>query len=56
MLARSADKTFVDKNAEIRNFTDVNTTDWTYYEIMEAVNAHNHKTNGSMETWTSLKQ
>lgn len=56
MLARSADKNFVNSNSEIRRFSDVNTSNWAYYEIMEAVNAHNHKTNGSMETWTSLKQ
>lgn len=56
MLARSADKNFVNSNSEIRRFSDVNSSNWAYYEIMEAVNAHNHKTNGSMETWTSLKQ
>lgn len=56
MLARSADKNFVNSNSEICRFSDVNTSNWAYYEIMEAVNAHNHKTNGSMETWTSLKQ
>lgn len=49
-------KNFVDKNTEIRSFTDVNIANWAYYEIMEAVNAHNHKTNGSMETRTSLKK
>ena len=56
MLARSADKNFVNSNSEIRRFSDVNSSNWAYYEIMEAANAHNHKTNGSMETWTSLKQ
>ena len=55
MLARTADRNFVDGNAVTR-FSDVPSTYWAYYNIMEATNAHTHTIdNDGVESWTKLK-
>ena len=55
MLARTADRNFVDGSAVTR-FSDVPSTYWAYYNIMEATNAHTHTIdNDGVESWTKLK-
>ena len=57
VLNRSCDKNYVDTNKpSIKNFTDLPTSFWGYYEIMEAANAHDYNNNGSLETWTGLSK
>ena len=57
VLNRSCDKNYVDTNkASIKNFTDLPTSFWGYYEIMEAANAHDYSNSGSLETWTGLSK
>ena len=52
MLGRSADKRYVDQHAaELSRFTDVAKSFWGYYDIMEAVNAHDHEKKGREEYW-----
>ena len=54
MLARSADKAYVAATA-LRQFPDLSTSHWAYYQIMEASNAHGHRTNADgSESWTDL--
>lgn len=54
MLARSADKAYVDATA-LRQFPDLSTSHWAYYQIMEASNAHGHRTNADgSESWINL--
>ena len=56
MLGRSADKAFVDSHADtLTQFDDVSRTDWAYYQIMEATNAHDYKMSGGVEDWTRLQ-
>ena len=52
MLGRSADKDYVDTHEkELRQFCDVTSAYWAYYEIAEAANSHDYtKTNGT-ESW-----
>lgn len=52
MLGRSADKDYVDKNdASLKRFPDVAETNWAYYQIMEATNAHDFTVNDGVESW-----
>ena len=52
MLGRSADKTYVDQHADtLRQFQDVNASNWAYYEIAEATNAHEYTISGGTENW-----
>lgn len=56
MLERQADEEYVDKHtAELRQFADVTTENWAYYQIAEATNAHHYKKDGTTENWTGLK-
>ena len=56
MLGRSADTDFVDRHAYALNqFTDVPTTYWAYYQIMEATNAHDYRFKAGEEDWTGLR-
>ena len=51
MLARTADRNFVDSSAVTR-FDDVPTTYWAYYNIAEATTAHTHTIdNDGVESW-----
>lgn len=55
MLARTADRDFVDGNA-VTHFDDVPNTYWAYYSIAEATNAHTHTIdNDGVESWGKLK-
>ena len=55
MLGRTADKDYVDAHrGELTQFTDVSTSYWAYYQIMEATNAHDYDRTNSGEDWTRL--
>lgn len=56
MLGRSADRAYVDKHSdELRQFTDVGTDNWAYYDIAEATNSHDYAKSGSSEHWSDLR-
>lgn len=55
MLGRSADVDFVDDNGDLlTSFTDLSSTYWAYYNIMEATNGHDYYMEDSAEVWTDL--
>ena len=55
MLGRSADRTFIAEHAdELRSFSDVTTSHWSYYAVMEATNAYDFTKDNGVETWNSL--
>lgn len=55
LLGRTADSAYADSHS-IRAFPDVEKTNWAYYEIAEAANAHDYtKDDSGAETWTKLK-
>lgn len=55
MLGRSADEDYVERNIEeLTRFTDVPDTHWSYYNIMEATNAHDYDRVSGGEDWTRL--
>ena len=54
VLDRQADEEFVDSH-EVISFTDLSEEHWAYYEIMEAVNAHEYVVEDGAEIWQSLK-
>lgn len=55
MLGRSADRTFIAEHAdELRSFSDVANSHWSYYAVMEATNAHDFTKDNGVETWNSL--
>lgn len=52
MLGRSADKSYIDRNAdELVSFVDLSKTHWAYYTIMEATNSHDYTTSSNGESW-----
>ena len=52
MLGRAADQDYViDHQDELVQFVDLNRTHWAYYQIMEAVNAHDYTKTGGSENW-----
>ena len=52
MLARACDRSFT---GNVKNFVDVSTDHWAYYQIMEATNSHTHRYDADgYETWTGL--
>ena len=54
MLARSADREFIDGNA-VQHFSDVTPDAWYYYQIMEAANGHSHRySEDGYEVWNGL--
>lgn len=57
MLGRFADREFVAGHAdELNAFSDVTSTHWGYYHIVEATNSHTYtKPSTNVETWTELK-
>lgn len=56
MLGRNADKAFVDSHTkDLKKFPDVLSSQWFYYTVMEATNAHNHTGFNETEKWTGLK-
>ena len=55
MLGRAADKDYVDDHIdELRQFPDVSKTNWAYYNIVEATNAHDYTKSSGTETWTGV--
>lgn len=55
MLGRSADQAYVDQYSdELRQFSDVGTDNWAYYDIAEATNSHDYAKSGSGERWSDL--
>ena len=52
MLGRSADESYIDRNAdELVSFVDLSKTHWAYYTIMEATNSHDYTTSSNGESW-----
>ena len=52
MLGRSADESYIDRNAdELVSFVDLSKTHWAYYTIMEATNTHDYTTSSNGESW-----
>ena len=55
MLGRSADRTFIAEHAdELRSFSDVANSHWSYYAVMEATNAHDFTKDNGVEAWNGL--
>lgn len=55
MLGRSVDEAYVDSHKEaLTQFSDLASSHWAYYEIMEAVNAHDYSKSNGNETWIGL--
>ncbi len=51
MLGRAADKDYVDSHKDqLRQFPDVAQTNWAYYNIVEATNAHDYEKSGGTGT------
>lgn len=55
MLTRIPDKKFIDSDADVKTFKDIDKTHWAFYEIIEASNHHDYNLdiNGN-ETWTNI--
>lgn len=53
VLARSADREYLDSNVRPVFYWDVDPSDWYYYDIMEASAAHEYTGDVSLEQWTS---
>lgn len=54
-LDRAADRSFIDSHPEkIVSFQDLRSDFWAYDTIMEAVNAHDFKMNGTDEVWSEI--
>ena len=52
MLGRDADERFIDRNQDkLVSFTDLTSSHWAYYAIMEAANTHTYTRDGSTEVW-----
>ena len=55
MLGRSADTAYVDAHVdELRLFPDVTKSNWAYYPIVEATNAHDYQKTETGEQWIGL--
>ena len=53
MLGRAADEDYVDANSNIlREFTDLDTSLWAYYDIVEATNSHDYTKANGVERWS----
>ena len=52
MLERAADKEYIDSHIdELKQFNDISSDFWGYYQIMEAANSHSYDIYGSDEKW-----
>ena len=52
MLGRAADQEYVDDNlASLTQFSDLTSSHWAYYQIMEATNAHDYTRSDGVESW-----
>ena len=55
LLGRSADESYIDGGPEnLRRFTDLFGSHWAYYDIMEAVNAHDYEMTSYGENWVEI--
>ena len=53
MLNRSADVQYVDAHGDmLKDFPDVKSDSWYYYDVMEATNAHEYVKDQDTERWT----
>lgn len=51
VLGRYPDKAYIGKHPELNRFTDVKSSHWAYYIIVEAASAHDYEMNDRNETW-----
>lgn len=52
MLGRSADESYIDRNAdELVSFVDLSKNHWAYYTIMESTNSHDYTASSNGESW-----
>lgn len=54
VLSRSADQNFIAQSNKITVYTDLRTSHWAYYEMIEASNAHKYANTNEIEKWTQL--
>ena len=55
MLGRTPDQSFVDRSLDrLVSFSDLNSSHWAFYPIMEASNSHGHIKAGDSEQWTGI--
>ncbi len=55
MLGRTPDQSFVDRSLDrLVSFSDLNSSYWAFYPIMEASNSHDHIKAGGSEQWTGI--
>lgn len=55
MLGRTPDQSFVDRSLDrLVSFSDLNSSHWAFYPIMEASNSHDHIKAGGSEQWTGI--
>ena len=55
MLGRTPDQSFVDRSLDrLVSFSDLNSSHWAFYPIMEASNSHGHIKVGGSEQWTGI--
>lgn len=55
MLGRTPDQSFVDRSLDrLVSFSDLNSSHWAFYPIMEASNSHGHIKAGGSEQWTGI--
>ena len=55
MLGRTPDQNFVDRSLDrLVSFSDLNSSHWAFYPIMEASNSHDHIKAGGSEQWTGI--
>lgn len=55
LLERNADRAYVESHYDTlpRVFTDIDSSHWAYWYVMEAANGHDYTKSGSAETWTN---
>lgn len=55
MLGRTPDQSLVDRSLDrLVSFSDLNSSHWAFYPIMEASNSHDHIKAGGSEQWTGI--
>ena len=51
MLGRTPDTAYIDQHPSINVFTDLNSSHWAYYEVMEASHTHYYEQANGGESW-----
>ena len=55
MPGPTPDQSFVDRSLDrLVSFSDLNSSHWAFYPIMEASNSHDHIKAGGSEQWTGI--